>query len=86
MAAIQAGTQRYTHIKPRALALHAAPKEGAAADRGASGREACAKAFEKGAPASRIVPVQGATHYLFFSHEAEVLKEIRAFAGSLSDQ
>ncbi len=85
MAAIQAGTQRFTHIKPRALALYAAPKEGAEADRGAAGREACAKAFEKGAPGSRIVPVPGATHYLFFSHEAEVLKEIREFAGGLKD-
>lgn len=85
MAAIQAGTQRYTHIKSRALAMYAAPKEGAPADRGAVGREACAKAFEKGAPGSRIVPVPGATHYLFFSHEAEVLKEIREFAGGLKN-
>jgi pimeloyl-ACP methyl ester carboxylesterase len=84
-AAIQAGTQRYTHIKSPALAMYAAPKEGTPADRGALGREACAKAFEKGAPASRIVRVPGATHYLFFSNEAEVLKEIRDFIGGLKN-
>ena len=82
-AAIQAGTQKYTNIKSPALAIYAAPKEGAKADSAALRREACAKAFEKGAPSSRIVRLPGATHYLFISNEAEVLKEIRDFIGGL---
>lgn len=82
-AAIQSGTKRYTSIKPPALAIYAAPKEGAPAEGPAVSREACAKAFEKGAPKSRIVRIPGATHYVFGSHEAEVIKEIRDFIGGL---
>jgi non-heme chloroperoxidase len=84
-AAIQTGTQRYTSIKSPALAIYAAPKAGAPADGGALNREACAKAFEKGAPSSRIVRLPGATHYVFMSNEAEVIKEIRDFIGSLKN-
>jgi non-heme chloroperoxidase len=82
-AAIQAGTQRYTDIKSPALAIYATPKEGAPADGPALTKEACAKAFEKGAPSSRIVRVPGATHYVFISNEAEVLKEMRDFMATL---
>jgi pimeloyl-ACP methyl ester carboxylesterase len=82
-AAIQAGTQRYTSIKALALAIYAAPKEGTTAEGPALTREACAKAFEKHVPSSRIVRIPGATHYVFGSHEAEVLKEIRDFIGGL---
>jgi non-heme chloroperoxidase len=82
-AAIQAGTQRYTEIKAPALAIYAAPKTGAPADGAALAREACARAFEKGAPSSRIVRLPGATHYVFMSNEAEVLKEVRDFIRSL---
>jgi non-heme chloroperoxidase len=84
-AAIQTGTQRYTSIKSPALAIYAAPKIGAPADGAALTKEACAKAFEKGAPSSRIVRVPGATHYVFISNEAEVLKEIREFIGGLKE-
>jgi pimeloyl-ACP methyl ester carboxylesterase len=84
-AAIQAGTQKYTDIKSPALAIYAAPKEGAPADGAALRREACAKAFEKGVPSSRIVRLPGATHYVFISNEAEVLKEIRDFIGGLNN-
>lgn len=84
-AAIQTGTQRYTDIKPPALAIHAAPKEGAPADGAVVARDACLKAFEKGARSPRIVRVPGATHYIFFSNGAEVLKEIRDFIGALKN-
>jgi non-heme chloroperoxidase len=85
-AAIQAGTQKYTDIKSPALAIYAAPREGAPPDGAALRREACAKAFEKRAPSSRIVRLPGATHYVFISNEAEVLKEIRGFIGGLKNQ
>lgn len=73
-AAIQAGTQKHTDIKPPVLALYAA--EGPRT-------EACATAFEKVVPSARIVRVPGATHYVFGSNEAEVLKETRDFLGGL---
>ena len=84
-AAIQAGTQSYTSIKSPALALYAAPKEGVPTDGAALRREACARAFEKGAPSSRVVRIPGATHYVFGSNEADVLKEIRDFIGGLKN-
>lgn len=84
-AAIQAGTQRYTNIRSPALVIYAAPKEGAAADGAALTREACVKALEKSTPSSRIVRQPGATHYLFISNEAEVLKEIRDFIVALKN-
>lgn len=84
-AAIQAGTQRYTDIKSPVLVIYAGPKEGAAADEPTLRREACAKAIAKGSPSSRIVRVPGATHYIFGSNEAEVLKEVRDFIGSLKN-
>jgi len=80
-AAIQAGTQRYNAIKSPALAIYAAPKEEGAPDRS----EGCAKAFEKAAPQSRIVRIPGATHYVFFSNETEVLKEMRDFISGLKN-
>lgn len=73
-AAIQAGTQKHTDIKPPVLAIYAA--EGPRT-------EACATAFEKVVPSSRIVRVPGATHYVFGSNEAEVLKEPRDFISGL---
>jgi pimeloyl-ACP methyl ester carboxylesterase len=82
-AAIQAGTQRYTSIKSPALVIYAAPKAEAKADGAALTREACVRALEKGAPSSRIVRLPGATHYVFISNEAEVLKEIRDFIAAL---
>jgi non-heme chloroperoxidase len=84
-AAIQAGTQRFTDIKSPALAIYAAPKEGAPADDAALRREACAKAFKNGVPSSRIVGLPGAAHHLFISNEAEVLKELRDFIGGLKN-
>jgi len=40
-------------------------------------------AFEKGMPFARVVRLQYAAHNIFLSNEAEVLREIKAFLGSL---
>ena len=37
-----------------------------------------------GVPAARIVEIPGANLYMFLSHEAEVLREIRSFASTLA--
>jgi pimeloyl-ACP methyl ester carboxylesterase len=84
-AAIQAGTQKYTVIKPPALLIYAAPKEGAPANDAALRRDACAKAFEKAAFSSRVVRLPGATHYAFLSNEPEVVNEIQNFVAGLKD-
>lgn len=85
-AAIQAGTQRYTNIKAPALVIYAGPKEGAPADGATLRREACAKAIEKSAPLSRVLPVPGATHYVFLSNETEVLAAIQDFVEGLKNR
>jgi pimeloyl-ACP methyl ester carboxylesterase len=37
------------------------------------------KAIESGVPAARMVRLPGANHYVYLSHEADVLREMRAF-------
>lgn len=39
--------------------------------------------LKRGVPGARIVDMPGAGHYLWMTHEADVLKEIRAFLASL---
>jgi hypothetical protein len=39
-----------------------------------------------GVPTARIVELPGANLYMFLSHEAEVLREVRAFAATLPFQ
>ena len=83
-AAIQMGTKQFTEIKPAALAIFAAPKEGAEpANDNERGREGCGQAFERLVPSARVVRLPGATHFVFISNEADVLREIRTFAGRL---
>ncbi|HEU4691631.1 MAG TPA: alpha/beta hydrolase, partial [Vicinamibacterales bacterium] len=42
-----------------------------------------AKSIEDGLPRARVVKLPGAHHYVFLSNEADVLREMRAFLGSL---
>jgi len=41
------------------------------------------KAFEQGNPQAHVVVIAHADHYVFKSNEADVLREIDAFAASL---
>jgi pimeloyl-ACP methyl ester carboxylesterase len=95
IAAIYAGQQKYTDIRVPALAIYAVPHDMGPAFRGndaakaafeasdAARTEAQAKAFEKAVPLSRVVRLPHANHYVFQSNEADVLREIRAFASAL---
>lgn len=92
--AIIAGEQKYTSIPVPILAIYAVPH-----DRGASGGDAAAKAaqdardeattgaqakaFEAAIPTARVVRLPHANHYVFFSNEADVLKEMNAFVATL---
>jgi len=40
-------------------------------------------AFERGVAGSRVVRIPHANHYVFQSHEAEVLREVFAFIDGL---
>jgi non-heme chloroperoxidase len=93
--AIMAGMQEYTDIKVPVLAIYALPhdlgqqfKDDPTARAAAEARDiettgAQAKAFETGIPSARVVRLAHANHYVFLSNEADVLREMDAFIGSL---
>jgi hypothetical protein len=63
------------------------PQQQAAAERvvakAAATRRYMEDAFRTGVKSSRVVEIPGASHYVFRSSEAEVLREVRAFLKSL---
>jgi hypothetical protein len=92
-----AGMHRYTDIRVPALAIYALPHATgqpykddaarlAAEARDEANTGAQAKAFESGVPSARVVRLPHANHYIFFSNEADVLREMNAFLGSLPQQ
>ena len=93
-AAIISGEQKYTEIKAPILAIFALPHSTTTAVRGDptklaeyEAREeaftgAQAKAFEA-LPGARVVRLPFASHYVFFSNEADVLREMNAFIARL---
>jgi len=84
-AAIQMGTKPFTDIKPSLLAVFAAMKEGTEpGNDNERGREGCTQAFQL-LPTARVVRLPGATHFVFNSNEADVLREIRAFGSGLKN-
>jgi non-heme chloroperoxidase len=92
--AILAGEQKYTDIRARALAIYAIPKQtevsfeddaarAAFEARAQALSDAQVKAFETGVPSAKVVRLPHATHYVFLSNEADVLREMNAFLNSL---
>jgi hypothetical protein len=93
--AIVAGEEKYTDIRVPVLAIYAVPhnlakafSKYAAARAAAEAKDevttgAQAKAFETGVPSARVVRLPHANHFFFFSNEAEVLREVNTFLGSL---
>jgi non-heme chloroperoxidase len=95
MVAIGAGAQKYTQIKAPALAIFADPHNLGQID--ADDPEARQKlimddfartsaqadAFEAGVPGSRVVRIPNASHMIFKSNEADVLREMDAFMSKL---
>lgn len=96
--AIQTGEQKYTNIPVPILAIYAVPHDlGPLPGVDATARAAFeasdeavtsaqAKAFESGLPSARVVRLPHANHYVFFSNEADVLREMSAFLGSIPSQ
>ncbi len=93
-SSIIAGEQKYRNIRVPVLAVFAVPHDlGPFIDNDPVARAAAeaadapdvlqAKAFETGVPSSHVVRLPHANHYVFLSNEADVLREMRAFLGSL---
>lgn len=92
--AIMTGMQKYTVIPVPVLAIYAVPHATEQPFQDDAGRAAAeakdeantgaqAKAFESGVPSARVVRLPHANHFVFFSNEADVLREINAFLGNL---
>lgn len=90
--AIRAGGHKYTRVDVPILAIYAMPHERGITDpakraeadaRDLAFQGAMAKAFEKGLPSAKVIWIAHADHYVFRSHEADVLREIHAFTAGL---
>jgi non-heme chloroperoxidase len=96
---IFAGGKRYTDIRAPVLAIFAVPHDlGRLRDNDPATRaraeawqawdeermNTLAKAFESGVPSARVVRLPHASHVVFRSNEADVLREMNAFIGSLA--
>jgi len=94
---VLAGRQRYTSIPVPILAIFAAPHEylsstgsdpasraaADALDEVRTGPIRTANAFEKGLPHAHVVRLPHASHMVFRSNEADVLRKMNAFIGGL---
>ena len=85
---VQNGMQKYTQIPARILAIYAIPRDRGITDpaaRAAADAQdlEAVNAFETGLPSARVVRLPHASHYVFQSNEADVLREMKAFIGSL---
>ena len=93
--AVFLGRQRYTDIRCPVLAIYSVPEDLrpyvdndpvalAASDADSVAiREPLVKAFETGVPSARVVRYPHASHYVFMSNEADVLREMRLFIAGL---
>jgi pimeloyl-ACP methyl ester carboxylesterase len=91
MVALGAGAQKYTEIHAPVLAIFADPHNfGSLFEDDPKARQALimddfartsaqADAFQAGIPGSRVVRLPNASHMIFVSNEADVLREINAF-------
>jgi non-heme chloroperoxidase len=94
--AIQEGGQKYSNLPVPILAISAMPQDfGPLLEQSPDPevkkylaksnalKKKHVEAFEAGVPSARVVWVPGAHHYIFISHESEVLREMRTFLGAL---
>ena len=93
--AVFLGRQKYTSIRSPVLAIYAIPEDlGPFVDNDPVARanfdadnlainEPLVNSFQTGVPSARVVRLPHANHYVFMSNEADVLREMNAFIGSL---
>ena len=86
---IMEGVKKYSDIKPPFLSIVPVPHQcepkcdTAFAKLAAAGMEAQADAIQTKYPSARVVRLPYANHYVFFSNEADVLREINSFMDGL---
>jgi pimeloyl-ACP methyl ester carboxylesterase len=97
-SAIFAGSQRYTRIHGPVLAIYVAPQAlRPDAPKDSAGRALLdslslsyrmpqINSFQRGVPQARVVRLAHADHFVWRSHEADVLREMRAFIDALPGQ
>ena len=90
--AIQLGERKYTDIRATCLAIFAEPHAIELTDPAAKAKagaidllvtSAHSKAFEAGVPSCRVIRLPHADHAVYFSNEADVLREVTAFIDGL---
>jgi non-heme chloroperoxidase len=92
--AIIAGKQKYADIRVPILAIYAVPhaEPGLSNDPATRAAEdardlettgAQARAFETGEPSARVVRLPHASHFVFESNAADVLREVNTFLNGL---
>ena len=81
--AITEGEQKYLEIRSPVLAIFALPVSAAAETHDREETTEQAQAIQAGVPAARLVLLANASHYIFQSNEADVLREINSFIASL---
>ncbi len=91
--AILTGMYRFTKVNAPILAIYADPHAGLPVPKGTSGAEAAAQdeaaveaqiaALRRDDPSAQVVRLPHASHYVFISNEAEVLRDVRAFIDTL---
>lgn len=92
IALVMGGIRKYKDIQVPALAIYAVRSPGskeleplpkAAAEKLIASVAVQAEAVEKGVPLAHVVRIPNATHGIFASNEAEVLREMEQFIGAL---
>jgi non-heme chloroperoxidase len=95
IAAVQFGEQKYTKINVPILAIFAVPHDlgpilkddpaakAAMIEADRARFSAQANAFEAGLPSAHVVRIPNASHYVFKSNEADVIREINVFLAKL---
>ena len=91
---ILGGLRKYKDIRVPILALHAFPHSAKEVSRFSkatvewtAAREAAqAAAIEKGLPSAHVVRIAQASHFMFMSNEADILREMEQFIGKLPPQ
>jgi len=85
------GLRKYTHLQTPILAIYAFPKNPksygplpkAAIEAICTQEKALIDAFEKGVPTARVVRIPNATHGIYITNEAAVLREMDQFIATL---
>ncbi len=81
--AVMEGEQRYSEIRCPALAIFALPESVGSETHDREESTEQAQAIRAGIAGARVILLANASHYIFLSNEAEVLREIGSFIASL---